>query len=98
MQFSRVDYTAIKEPLTGGRISDDRGQRLVQFMRQRRGHFSYQCDPAEMSEFLSMPLCFKCTLSSLRDIKGSPHPFYGLSRRAVDRPASGGDPACCPVR
>src|ERR1700726_372632 len=98
MQLSSVDYTAIDEALTGSSISDNRGQRLIQFMRQRTGHFSHQCDPTEMSEFLSMTLCLKCTLSSLRDIKGSPHHFKRLSSCSVDSPSSSSYPACCPIR
>src|SRR5258708_6486153 len=92
MQFLDVDNALINEPLTCSGVGNDRGQGLVEFVSQRSSHFSHQCDPTEMGEFLPMTLGLECALTSFRDIERRSHHLQSLPARAVDRASPGGHP------
>src|SRR5260221_14366011 len=63
-----AELSAVQEMLGSLGVGHNRGQRLVQLVRDRPGHFSHNRDGAEIRDFFAVLQCFRFGLLALGDV------------------------------
>ena len=68
LQQRRIDVAALEKTARGRGVVGDGGERLIEFMRDRCGHFAHQSDAVQMRHLLALDLQLQVGLLLRADI------------------------------
>ncbi len=98
LQQNRVDVSALEKTTRGRGVVRDRGQRLIQFMRDRGGHFAHQGDPIQMRHLFTLNLQLQIGLFLRADVDRHADEFQEISVLVRQTASAHDDPARLAVR
>ena len=93
LQQRRIDISALEKTARGGGVVGDGGERLVQFVRDRRGHFPHQRHAIQMRHLFALDLQLKVGLLLRADIDRHADEFQKISVLVLQTPSAHDDPA-----
>ena len=98
LQQNRVNVAALEKTSRGRGIVSDGGKRLIQFVRDRSGHFPHQRHAIQMCQLFALYLQLEAGLLLRADINRYPDKFQKTSVLVLQTPSAHDDPAGLAVR